>query len=131
VPGAAVVVVVSEASGAGSGNATVGVSASAPPSNCCQICAGHEPPVTVMRVVGGCIARSLSGKPTQTAVTSCGVYPTNHASAHSSLVPVLPATGRPIRAFTPVPRVTTCCKTPVIVRAVVWVSTRFWSSGDS
>ena len=101
------------------------VSASAPLEKSCQICAGHDPPVTVMRVVGGRIERSSSGNPTHTAVTSSGVYPTNQASAHSSLVPVLPATGRPIRAFTPVPRVTTCCSTPVTVRDVVSLSTRF------
>src|SRR5664279_2603677 len=106
------------------GKSATGVSANAAPSNPCQICAGHEPPVTVMRVVGGCILISLEGKPTHTAVTSCGVYPTNQASAQLSLVPVLPAAGRPIRALMPVPRVTTCCRTPLIVRAVVSESTR-------
>ena len=55
--------------------------------------------MTRTRVRGGTIEICASGKPTQTAVTSSGVKPTNHASFHCSVVPVLPATGRPMRAF--------------------------------
>jgi hypothetical protein len=35
------------------------------------------------------------GKPTQTAVESRGVYPTNQAFERFSAVPVLPAAGQP------------------------------------
>ena len=56
----------------GSGNAETGVSASAVPANRCQICAGHEPPVTVMRVRGGRISISSGGNPTHTAVDELG-----------------------------------------------------------
>ena len=97
----------------GVGNFDAGVSARYAPAVACQICAGQVPPVTVMRVVGGRIVRAASGNPTHTAVTSSGVYPTNHASDHSSPVPVLPATDRPMRALTAVPRSTTCCNTCV------------------
>ena len=45
------------------------------------------------------MVRMESGKPTQTAATSSGVYPTNHASDHSSPVPVLPATATPVWAY--------------------------------
>ena len=51
-----------------------------------QMLAGRLPPV-----IPG-IARGI-GYPTQTAVTYLGVYPTNHASLKSFVVPVLPATG--------------------------------------
>ena len=66
-----------------------------------------------MRVVGGTIGRWASEKPTHTEVTRSGVKPTNQASRHFSPVPVLPATGRPMRACTPVPRCTTCWSTPI------------------
>ena len=51
--------------------------ASAALMNCCQICAGYEPPVTVIGVCGGrsgiCSPSGpSSGKPTHTAVASCG-----------------------------------------------------------
>ena len=77
----------------------------------CQIWAGHVPPCTFTRVSGGTIERWASGNPTHTDVTSSGVKPTNQASRHCSPVPVLPATGRPMRASTPVPRCTTCSRT--------------------
>src|SRR3954447_4780411 len=42
--------------------------------------------------------------PTHTAVERRGVYPTNHASVNSSVVPVLPAAGQPMTfAAVPVP----------------------------
>ncbi len=44
-----------------------------------QICAGHVPPNTVMRVRGGAIERLSFGNPTHTAAVSCGIAPTNHA----------------------------------------------------
>src|ERR1039457_6232925 len=37
----------------------------------------------------------LYGVPTQTAVVNCGVKPTNHDWFSLSVVPVLPAAGRP------------------------------------
>jgi hypothetical protein len=49
------------------------------------------------------IGPGLPGRPTHTAVETCGVYPTNHASVESWVVPVFPATGRPIAAALPVP----------------------------
>ena len=50
----------------------------------------------------------ISSKPTQTPVATSGEKPTNHASAWSFVVPVLPATGRPrLRARCPVPSSTT------------------------
>ena len=51
----------------------------------------------------------MSSKPTQTAASMVGVPPTNHPSRWSLDVPVLPATGRRMRASTlrAVPSVTT------------------------
>src|SRR5664279_2576809 len=45
----------------------------------------------------------LSGVPTQTAVVSCGVKPTNHDCFSLSVVPVLPAAGRPPASSLPAP----------------------------
>src|SRR4028119_1462381 len=53
----------------------------------------------------------LLSLPTQTAVDNCGVYPTNQISRSEDVVPVLPAAGRPIFAFFPVPPVITFCRT--------------------
>src|SRR5437764_6514323 len=49
------------------------------------------------------ISMRAFGYPTQTAVDIRGVYPTNHASAKLSVVPVLPAAGQPMFADVPVP----------------------------
>ena len=46
-----------------------------------QICAGHVPPNTVMRVKPPYIEICPCGNPTQTAAASCGIAPTNQASA--------------------------------------------------
>ncbi len=45
-----------------------------------------------------------SAYPTQTTAESSGVYPANQASWLLSVLPVFPATGRPMRACWPVPR---------------------------
>src|SRR3954449_7682333 len=109
--------VVVEVDPIGTGKVDDGTDASALDAKICQIRAGNVPPSTVMRVRGGFIStRFDSGSPTQTAATSSGVYPTNQASVLFSALPVLPATGRPMRALIPVPRCTTCCSTPVTVR---------------
>ena len=68
-----------------------------------QICAGHVPPNTVMRVRGGSIGIDPSWKPTHTAAVSWGTAPTNHAFVWVSAVPVLPIWGRPMIAERPVP----------------------------
>jgi hypothetical protein len=72
-----------------------------------QIHAGHVPPVTVNGVRGGSMGMDPRGYPTHTAAESPAVYPTNQASTSSWVVPVFPATGRPIQAWIPVPRRTT------------------------
>src|SRR5262245_52215130 len=43
----------------------------------------------------------LSGSAMKLAAARSGVYPTNHADRVSSVVPVLPATGRPTIPYTP------------------------------
>ena len=104
--------------GSGAGNGVIVLPASAGSMTACQIWAGYEPPVTLIGVAGGIIDRCRSGKPTQTALTRSGVYPTNQASRHSLAVPVLPATGRsPSPAAVPVPRWTTWVRMPVTPRA--------------
>src|SRR5664280_249474 len=45
----------------------------------------------------------LYGVPTQTAVVNCGVKPTNHDCFSLSVVPVLPAAGRPPASSLPAP----------------------------
>ena len=46
-----------------------------------QIWAGQVPPKTVMRVNPPYIEICPCGNPTHTAAASCGIAPTNHASA--------------------------------------------------
>ena len=64
-----------------------------------QICVGKLPPVMLStppkRVSGSSPVPSSVGWNMPTAVTSCGVKPTNQAERKDSEVPVLPATGRP------------------------------------
>ena len=67
-----------------------------------QMSAGNVPPATAIPCTFS-IGICACGYPTQTIVWSCGVNPQNHASAWLSVVPVLPAAGRPICAPTPVP----------------------------
>src|SRR5256885_12345567 len=62
-----------------------------------QIGAAATPPAAP-----GIDSRELAW-PTQTALVSRGVNPTNHASVKSSVVPVLPAAGQPMFARVPVP----------------------------
>ena len=59
--------------GSGAGKGVIGLSCSAASITLCQIWAGHVPPYTVMRVVGGCIVTSCVGKPTHTPVDRSGV----------------------------------------------------------
>jgi hypothetical protein len=47
----------------------------------CQMTAGKVPPSTGPPLNSVVIGISLLGYPTHTAVVSCGVHPTNHASA--------------------------------------------------
>lgn len=76
-----------------------------------QIRAGNDPPVTLdMPPVPDSDIElpALSDRAIMTAVASCGVYPTNQAERLLSVVPVLPAAGRPSpRAAKPVPSLTT------------------------
>src|SRR5207244_8949932 len=74
-----------------------GVSCSAAFMYAPQIRAGTVPPTT--RFIG-----VLSSLPSQTPVTRYGVNPINQAFLSSSVVPVFPATGRPMWASVPVPR---------------------------
>ena len=70
---------------------------------------------------------SADGRNSATAVEICGVYPTNQAERLLSVVPVLPATGRPTAwAFVPVPKesVTTCCMASVTCVAMSASNTR-------
>jgi len=76
-----------------------------------QIAAGKLPPVTISRPP---VPARETGMPSlfslvmNTAVDSCGVKPTNQALLFMSVVPVLPAAGRPrSRAVAPVPLETT------------------------
>jgi len=48
--------------------------------------------------------------PTHTTHTTSGVYPTNHESRYSSVVPVFPETGNPMPAARAVPRSNTPCR---------------------
>jgi hypothetical protein len=59
-----------------------------------QIVAGKVPPATAIPCTFS-IGISPPGYPTHTVVSSCGVKPENQASAWLSVVPVLPAEGRP------------------------------------
>jgi hypothetical protein len=97
---------------AGSSNVSTGRPDRAPWLNAVQICAGNEPPVTLdsppvpSRVT---LLPFLSDLAIITAVDNCGVYPTYHADMLLSVVPVLPAEGRPRpSAVVPVPTLTTC-----------------------
>ena len=63
-----------------------------------QTCTGKVPPVmfwTPPKLLSACSEPSSPDWNMPTAVTSCGVKPTNHAERKLSEVPVLPATGRP------------------------------------
>jgi hypothetical protein len=62
-----------------------------------KIRAGKLPPDTLIPWTSS-IGMSPSRRPTQTAVASWGVNPTNQALPWFSVVPVLPASGRPIEA---------------------------------
>ena len=63
----------------------------------------------------------LSSYPTQTPVTNSGVNPMNQASTELLVVPVLPATGRPISrpARLAVPYCVTACIRSVVMYALV------------
>ncbi len=80
-----------------------------------HICAGRLPPNTWGSPWMLYSERRVSsGYPSHTTVAYWGVYPANHASVYSSVVPVLPATGRPIWPLVrPVPRVMTPCRRSV------------------
>ena len=105
--------------------------------NAVHICAGKDPPVTVSSPptpdmeIGFPFASSFA---ISTAAASCGVYPTNQALLLSSVVPVLPAAGRPSAcAAKPDPFVTTLFNAYVTVFAtpesIAWVSSGLnWNS---
>jgi hypothetical protein len=88
--------------GPGSGNERTGAPARASSMNCLKMRAGTSPP----NPAPGTRASAL---PCHTKAASCGVNPRKFASLCPSVVPVLPATGRPSAscAFVPVPPVTT------------------------
>lgn len=95
-------------------NGSAGSPSNAPRVNSAQIAVGNEPPVMFARPP---VPASDTGSPFLfsfiiiTAVESCGVYPTNQADLLSSVVPVLPAAGRPIHdARVPDPLFTTDCR---------------------
>jgi hypothetical protein len=70
--------------------------------------------------------RSFVGSPTQVTVVSWGTKPANHASAKLSVVPVLPAAGRPeSAAAVPVPDWTFCSRIRVTTAATFASTTRF------
>src|SRR5207253_1765201 len=94
----------------GLGKSLTGRLAAACSMNTRQISAGHVPPKTVIRVVGGIIDTCPRGNPTHTAAVSCGIAPTNQAFEWSMAVPVLPICGRPMLAAVPVPYRTTFCR---------------------
>ena len=95
----------------------------------CQISAGKVPPVTDVMPWTVPIGFSPFGCPIQTTVASCGTQPANHASASLSVVPVLPATGRPgSAAAVPVPDWTFSSRTFVTTAATFASSTR-WPFG--
>src|SRR4051812_6947766 len=81
------------------------------------------------------------GSPTHTDAASCGVNPVNHAAANDSVVPVLPAAGRPIDADAPVrdgsgpsitPRRTLVTVSAVAVDMTRWqASACFWRTAPS
>ncbi len=71
----------------GSGNSSAGRPRVAPIMKSAQIGSAARAPV-MPRPIG-----RFWSYPTHTPHTRLGVYPTNHASAYSSIVPVLPAAG--------------------------------------
>src|SRR5262245_60571362 len=92
--------------------------------NAFQIAAGHVPPYTVeIRTLPQHIGTCPCGNPTQTAVTSCGTAPTNHASLAFCAVPVLPNCGRPMLAPTPVPDCTTSLRMSTASAAIAGSTT--------
>ncbi len=72
-------------------NGSSGWPASAADMNFCQTVAGQVPPKIGPNFPTRRIGIRALGSPIHTAVTSCGVYPTNQASLSLSVVPVLPA----------------------------------------
>src|SRR3954464_9259913 len=91
--------------------------------NAPHIRAGYDPPTTCTPLIT--IGSRECGFPSQTAAVSCGVYPTNQASLLPSVVPVLPAAGRPKLPSDPlaVPSEMTCVSIDVSVRAISGAST--------
>ena len=93
---------------AGGGNCSTGSPSNARRRNSPQICAGKVPPVTWSTPPTSCIASVPSPLYMPTVAVSWGTKPLNHADLLSSLVPDLPAAGRPRSpAATPEPSVTT------------------------
>src|ERR1035437_4102207 len=67
----------------------------------------------------------LYGVPTQTAVVNCGVKPTNHDCLLLSVVPVLPAAGRPPARALPAP-------VPLAITALrIWATPLATSGGKA
>src|SRR3954467_13675882 len=79
---------------AGVGNACTGWPASAAFIACCQISAGNVPPKTSPTPPAETVFDGLT-LPIHTDVHSWGVKPVNQALVLLSVVPVLPADGRP------------------------------------
>jgi hypothetical protein len=78
----------------GSGKSTAGVLPIADSMNSLQIWVGKVGPETVIPCTSS-MGISPEAYPIHTDVASVGVYPQNQASALFSVVPVLPADGRP------------------------------------
>ncbi len=93
-PVAGSIITSSPETGVGEAQLRTFVPSSADCVNAFQSSAGNVPPNTGPPLYCVSIGTRIVGKPFQTAVVSVGVMPTNHASTNSSVVPVLPATGR-------------------------------------
>src|SRR5262249_27857098 len=79
------------------GNCSTGLPASGAFIICCQISAGSVPPKT-SPIPAPSTVWVGSTLPIHTDVHSCGVKPVNQALVLLSVVPVLPAAGRPVSA---------------------------------